>query len=144
MRYANVYGPRQNPKGEAGVISVFINKILNKEQPVINGSGEQTRDYAYAGDVVNANILALKKDLKGIFNIGTGKETSVNELFKKITKLTNSDVKEVHGPALAGEQLRSCLSYEKIRIACNWNPRFELESGLKETIEWFRNEQKKA
>ena len=140
LRYANVYGPRQNPKGEAGVVSIFISKIIDKENPVLNGSGNQTRDYVFVEDVVNANLLALKKDLKGIFNIGTGKETSVNEIFRKIKSIMNADFEEKHGPGLAGEQLRSCLSYEKIKNSCGWMPKNDLDSGLMETIDWFKKQ----
>lgn len=98
LRYANVYGPRQNSKGEAGVVAIFINKILSKEQPIINGSGLQTRDYVYVKDVVKANMLAFENDASGIFNVGTGIETNVNEVFKKIIELMEVRVKEVHGP----------------------------------------------
>lgn len=138
LRYANVYGPRQNPKGEAGVIAMFIRKILDGEQLVINGSGEQTRDYVFVGDVVKANIFALKKDLRGAFNVGTGKETSVNWIFEKIVSSMGAKIEEVHGPVAAGEQLRSCLSYDKIKNACGWEPQVELADGLKRTIEYFK------
>lgn len=138
LRYANVYGPRQNSKGEAGVVSIFIDKIIKKEQPTIYGTGNQTRDYVYVKDVVNANVLAFKKNLNGIFNVGTGKETSVNELFEKINSLMKSNFNKIYGPQLSGEQLRSCLSYEKIKSACGWEPKFDVDTGLKETIEYFK------
>ena len=138
LRYANVYGPRQNSRGEAGVIAIFLDKILKGDQPTINGSGKQTRDYVYVKDVVSANILSLQKESSGIFNVGTSKETSVNELFEKIVELTGKTVKEVHGPSKKGEQMRSCLSYEKIKKELGWEPKFDLDSGLKETVEWFK------
>jgi UDP-glucose 4-epimerase len=137
LRYSNVYGPRQNPKGEAGVVSIFINKILSGEQPVINGSGEQTRDYVYVEDVVSANILALKKNLNGIFNVGTGKEIDVNELFLEVVKLLGFDFKEIHGAGLAGEQMRSCLNFDKIK-KFGWIPEYDLEKGLRKTVDWFK------
>ena len=142
LRYANVYGPRQNPKGEAGVIAVFINKILHDEQPVINGDGKQTRDYVFVEDVVNANFLALKENLEGEFNIGTGKETTVNEIFNELVKMSHKNIKEVHGVGAPGEQLRSCLSYGKIENACEWKPKVELDKGLVKTIEYFKNMRK--
>jgi len=84
LRYANIYGPRQNPFGEAGVVAIFTTKLLNDEQPVINGSGEQTRDYVYVGDVVKANLLTLNDNANEIYNVGTGVETNVNQLFHKL------------------------------------------------------------
>lgn len=137
LRYSNVYGPRQNTKGEAGVVAIFIKKILSGGKPIINGSGEQNRDYIYVKDVANANILALK--LSGIFNVGTGKETSVNEIFRKITNKMNSDAKEIHGSAIKGEQMRSCLDATKL-INSGWKLGYDLEKGLRETIEYFKNE----
>ncbi len=135
LRYSNVYGPRQNSKGEAGVVAIFIKKILSGGTPIINGSGNQTRDYIYVKDVVKANILAL--NLSGIFNVGTGKETSVNEIFRKIVDGMNSDVKELYGPIIKGEQMRSCLDATKL-INSGWQLDYGLEKGLKETIDYFK------
>ncbi|HET6566823.1 MAG TPA: NAD-dependent epimerase/dehydratase family protein, partial [Rhodothermales bacterium] len=98
LRYANVYGPRQNPHGEAGVVAIFTERLLRGEKPVINGNGEQTRDYVFVGDVVRANLAALRHEGSGIFNVGTGKETSVNELFRSIRDLVDPSVEEEHGP----------------------------------------------
>ena len=139
LRYSNVYGPRQNYKGEAGVVAIFINKILNNKQSVINGSGKQTRDYVYVRDVARANLLALK--LNGIFNVSTGKETSVNELFKMLKKIMRINVEAVHGPAKKGEQKRSCLDYSKIK-GKGWEPKTGLEQGLEATIEWFKKQKR--
>jgi len=136
LRYSNVYGPRQNSKGEAGVVAIFIDKLLLGEQPIINGSGEQTRDYVYVKDVAEANILALK--LSGVFNVGTGKETEVNEIFRKIVNIMNSNLKEIHGPEIKGEQMRSCLDPGKL-IKKDWGIGYDLEKGLKETINYFKN-----
>src|SRR5205823_4344642 len=104
LRYANVYGPRQDGNGEAGVVGIFSQKMLNGDQPVINGNGRQTRDFTYVDDIVEANVAALAKTAHGIYNVGTGQETSINELFGILAKLINPAVREVHGPAKKGEQ----------------------------------------
>lgn len=137
LRYSNVYGPRQNSKGEAGVIAIFISKILSGEKPIINGSGNQTRDYVYVRDVADANILAL--NLSGIFNVGTGKETSVNELFDKIVKALGVAVEKTYGQEIKGEQMRSCIDATKI-INQGWKINYNLDKGVKETVEWFKKE----
>ncbi len=138
LRYGNVYGPRQNPHGEAGVVAIFLNKMLNGAQPVINGDGGQTRDYVYVADVVKANILALEKtDKTGIYNVGTSVEISVNDLFKEINKNFDNKYKEVHGPAKIGEQKTSCLSYEKIEKELGFKPETAFSEGIKKTYEWF-------
>ncbi len=136
LRYSNVYGPRQDSKGEAGVISIFISKLLKNEDLVVFGDGEQTRDFVFVKDVVNANLMVMEKNLDGIYNIGTGKEISVNELAKMLLKLTNKKSKIVHGPAIQGELLRNALNAEKI-ASKGWKAEYKLEKGLKETAEWF-------
>jgi UDP-glucose 4-epimerase len=135
LRYSNVYGPRQNSKGEAGVIAIFIDNLLSGKQPVINGSGEQTRDYVYVKDVAKANLLAL--ELSGIFNVGTGKETDVNEIFRNIKKILNSNINEIHGVWAEGDLMRSCLNSEKL-IGKGWKIKYNLEEGLKETVDYFK------
>ncbi|MFQ5824442.1 MAG: NAD-dependent epimerase/dehydratase family protein [bacterium] len=140
LRYSNVYGPRQNPHGEAGVVAIFTNKLLMGEQPTINGDGKQTRDYVYVGDLVRANIITLDYSKCDIFNIGTGVETDVNTIFKLINEITGVAKEEFHGPAKAGEQLRSCLSYSKAEKYLGWKPEIELNQGLKNTVEYFRNQ----
>ncbi|MDA8402184.1 MAG: NAD-dependent epimerase/dehydratase family protein [Deltaproteobacteria bacterium] len=138
LRYGNVYGPRQNPHGEAGVVAIFLNKMLKGEQPIINGDGDQTRDYVYVEDVVKANILALENiDKVGIYNVGTSIEISVNDLFKEINKNFDNKYKEVHGPAKLGEQKTSCLNYEKIKKDMNFIPKTDFSEGIKETYKWF-------
>jgi len=139
LRYANVYGPRQNPHGEAGVVAIFSTKILKGEQPVINGDGKQTRDYIYVGDVVKAGEIALNSADNKIYNIGTGFETDVNVLFNKIKEAMGKDVPEVHGPAKAGEQLRSVLDASLIQKEQGWKPNVSLDNGLKMTVEFFQN-----
>ena len=138
LRYGNVYGPRQNPHGEAGVVAIFLDKMLNGGQPVINGDGNQTRDYVYVKDVVKANILSLENtDKIGIYNVGTSIEISVNDLFKEINKNFDNKYKEVHGPAKLGEQKTSCLNYEKIKKDMNFIPKTDFSEGIKETYKWF-------
>jgi len=138
LRYGNVYGPRQNPYGEAGVVAIFLNKMLKNEQPVINGNGEQTRDYVYVEDVVAANLLALEEmDKVGIYNVGTSVEISVNILFNEINRNFNNNFKEVHGPAKLGEQETSCLSFEKIKNELGFIPNTSFKEGIKKTYTWF-------
>ncbi len=138
LRYANVYGPRQDPFGEAGVVAIFTQKMLRDGQPIINGTGKQTRDYVYVGDVVDAVMACIYSDVVDVFNVGTGIETSVNELFKMLVSIVGKDIKERYGPAKKGEQMRSCLSYEKINKILDWSPRTPLEEGLHRTVEFFR------
>jgi UDP-glucose 4-epimerase len=139
LRYANIYGPRQNPEGEAGVVAIFTSKMLRGQQPVINGDGKQTRDYVYVADVARANLLALSYRGSAVFNVGTGIETDVNRLFFHLKKFSGSSTKEQHGDAKKGEQLRSVLSSKKIRRDLQWQPTVSLEEGLQETVEYFRN-----
>ena len=140
LRLANVYGPRQNSKGEAGVIAIFSDKILSKEEPTIYGSGSQTRDFVFVDDVIEANILAMASNKNGIFNIGTAKETDVNTIFKKLREITKSEVKAKYGPQKIGEQQRSCLSYSKAKKELNFEPKYSLDQGLSRTLEWFKDE----
>ncbi|MEJ5286575.1 MAG: UDP-glucose 4-epimerase [Candidatus Kapaibacterium sp.] len=139
LRYTNVYGPRQNPHGEAGVVAIFASKMLKGEQPIINGDGTATRDYVFVGDVVRANVLALDEKVSGAFNISTCVETDVNTIFHMLKKILRSDVKEVHGPPKAGELQRSCLSYDKFNKLTGWKPEISLEKGLEITVDFFRN-----
>jgi UDP-glucose 4-epimerase len=139
LRYANIFGPRQNPFGEAGVVAIFSSKLLNGEQPVINGTGLQTRDYVFVEDVVKANLIALKDLQTDIYNIGTGKETNVNEIFNLLNGIIGKGQEEKHGPAAAGEQMRSVITSEKIFNKFNWKPSSQLEDGLKKTVEYFKN-----
>lgn len=139
LRLANVYGPRQNSKGEAGVVAIFCDKMLSGGQPIINGSGCQTRDFVYVDDVIEANILALRKNKNGIFNIGTAKETDVNTIFEKLKNLTRSKCRKIHGLEKAGEQKRSCLDFQKAKKELGWQPKYNLDKGLNKTAEWFRN-----
>lgn len=139
LRYANIYGPRQNPHGEAGVVAVFLKKMLSGGTPVINGDGRQTRDYVYVGDVAEANRLALSKLAHRAYNIGTGVETDVNTVFKALREFTGAKCKKVHGEAKPGEQRRSVISSSKIEQELGWRPRVAVAEGMRLTCEWFRN-----
>jgi UDP-glucose 4-epimerase len=138
LRYANIYGPRQNPHGEAGVVAIFCSKIISGEDPVINGDGQQTRDYTYVGDVVRANLFALEFQGSDVFNVGTGKETDVNTLFRRLKTTLQSSCAERHGPAKEGEQRRSVISYGKIHRTFGWEPKVALDAGLVYTAAFFR------
>ncbi len=139
LRYGNVYGPRQDPFGEAGVVAIFIQKMLKREQPTINGDGKQTRDFVYVEDIVSANMLAVKStNSLNIFNIGTGKETTINQIFNYLKEIMNSSYSEVHGPAKQGEQLRSVLDCASAKEFLGWEPSVNLLDGLKRTCEYFK------
>ncbi|MBN2102480.1 NAD-dependent epimerase/dehydratase family protein [bacterium] len=139
LRYANVYGPRQNPHGEAGVVAIFSKKLLSGGEPVINGDGKQTRDYVYVGDVARANLSALNYKENDIFNIGTAIETDVNKIFNELNQLTGQQAKENHGPPKGGEQRRSVISYQKAREKLGWEPEMALNEGLKRTVAFFKD-----
>lgn len=141
LRYSNVYGPRQDPYGEAGVVAIFAEKMLKGETPVINGDGGQTRDYVYVGDVVRANMLALDGSYTGSLNVGTGVEASVNELFETLKDATGYKGERVHGLAKLGEQRRSVIDHSLFRDKLGWEPAVLLGEGLKRTVEFFRDRQ---
>lgn len=138
LRYANIYGPRQNPHGEAGVIAIFATRLIRNEPTVINGDGQQTRDYVFVADVVQANLHALSYQGSDVFNVGTGIEHDVNALFHQLAKSLRPGAPETHGPAKAGEQMRSVITSEKMFRTFGWRPRTTLEDGLRQTAEWFR------
>ncbi len=138
LRYANAYGPRQNSKGESGVVSIFAGKVLNGKNPLINGDGNQTRDYVYVKDIVNANVLALNDKSSSVYNIGTSVETTVNYIYNKINEYAGTGFEPQHGQAKAGEQKRSVLSCEKIKKALGWEPEVNIEQGLKLTFDYFK------
>ena len=138
LRYANVYGPRQDPHGEAGVVAIFTERFLTGTQPAINGDGKQTRDYVFVSDVARANLLALEADHVGPINIGTGRETDVNTLFGLLKNLTASSLPEKHHSAKPGEQQRSVLNCERAARVLGWRPQVELKEGLGLTVEHFQ------
>jgi UDP-glucose 4-epimerase len=137
LRYANVYGPRQDPHGEAGVVAIFSQHLLAHQPTIINGNGEQTRDFIYVDDVVRANVLAVTTDLRGLYNVGTGIETSVNVLYASLTKHANSTLAPRYGPPKAGEQRRSVLDCRKLQAATNWAPTIFFDEGLRRTVAYF-------
>jgi UDP-glucose 4-epimerase len=140
LRFANVYGPRQDPHGEAGVVAIFTQKMLRGEQPIINGNGRQTRDFVFVDDVVEANLAVLGKDVSGAYNVGTGVETTINELFTRLSECTKRGGKEIHGPAKKGEQARSVIDPTKLRNELGWDPRVSFAEGLKRTVEFFKEQ----
>lgn len=147
LRYANVYGPRQDPHGEAGVVAIFCRRVLNGTALTAYGDGLQTRDYTYVGDVARANLLAAecalpaagRLDDRGI-NIGTGVETTVLELAAELQRAGDASVQVEHADARAGEQRRSCIAYGKATEVLGWTPDVPLSDGLKATLEFFRAE----
>jgi len=131
LRYANVYGPRQNPHGEAGVVAIFADRMKRGEPVTINGDGDQTRDYVHVSDVVAANLAVIDDvTLGGAFNVGTGVETSVNELHRELARIIAVDSPAQHGPAKLGEQMRSVLDARKLRRATNLREPMSLRAGL--------------
>jgi UDP-glucose 4-epimerase len=140
LRYANVYGPRQDPHGEAGVVAIFSQRLLAHEPAIINGDGEQTRDFIYVEDVVRANVLAVTTELRGIYNVGTGIETSVNALYALVAKHAGATQEPRHGPSKAGEQQRSVLDCRKLQATTTWRPTVALDEGLQHTVAFFAEE----
>jgi UDP-glucose 4-epimerase len=138
LRYANVYGPRQNPHGEAGVVAIFLHRLLDGEQPIINGDGRQTRDYVYVGDVVRSNLAVLGLPGFRAYNVGTGDETDVNALYELIRGAVGSEIAAEHGPAKSGEQLRSCITSRLLEEELGLRIGTPLDVGLGTTAEWFR------
>lgn len=138
LRYPNVYGPRQDPFGEAGVIGIFIGQVLRNLQPVINGDGEQLRDYVYIEDVVRANLLVLHAGDNDVFNVGWGKGTSVNQIFHSLKVILESDTREVHGPAKLGEIRQTYLNATKSKQVLGWEPQISLDEGLRKTVDYFK------
>ena len=138
LRYPNVYGPRQDPLGEAGVVSIFIGQMLRGLPTLVNGDGEQQRDFVYVGDVARANLMMLKNGDDEAFNLGTGRGVSVNTIYDHLNHLTGYGRPRVHGPAKPGEVRVSCLDASKILAAAGWKPETGLEAGLGATVEFFR------
>jgi UDP-glucose 4-epimerase len=138
FRYANVYGPRQDPHGEAGVVAIFSGRMLRGEPVTVNGDGKQTRDYVYVGDVARMSLLALERDATGPVNIGTGRETDVNELAAMMLEVSRSRSEVHHGPAKGGEQRRSVIDIRRAGEVFGWRPEVSLRDGLTRTVEFFR------
>ena len=138
VRLANVYGPRQNPHGEAGVVAIFCKKLLAGEIPTINGTGEFTRDYIFVSDVVNAIEILIKGKSLGTYNIGTGREISVNNLYQVLMQAVKMDVKPAYGPQRAGDQQRSVIDSALASKELSWQVKVSFEDGIKKTWEWFK------
>jgi len=138
LRYANVYGPRQDPHGEAGVVAIFCQRLLEGRPAVVFGDGGQTRDYVFVGDVARANLLAAEKRHDGPLNVGTGVETDVNTVHALLARAAGRDVLPEHAPPRLGEQRRSCIDASAAARALGWRPEVPLAEGLARTFEWFR------
>ena len=139
LNLSNVYGPRQDPHGEAGVVSIFANKYLKNEEPTIYGDGEQTRDYIYVKDVVSALIKSSKIEENHFLNIGTGIETSVNDLANSMKIQFKSEINPIYKPAREGELNRSVLNNTKAKKELNWKPEYSLDDGMKQVFKWLQN-----
>jgi len=137
LRYSNVYGPRQDTHGEAGVVAIFVASLLRGEAPGIHGDGQQTRDYVYVADVVAANLAAIQGP-PGTYNVATGVECDVNQLFARLIGAIGITQAASHGPAKPGEQRRSCLDASLAASRLGWTPRYPLDVGLRETVAFFR------
>jgi len=138
LRLGNVYGPRQNPFAEAGVVAIFIGRVLRNQNVIIYGDGNQTRDFVYVDDVVKSFIKAMEYGGTGIFNVGTEKETSVNQIFEYIKKFLNIETEKLYSPPKKGDIERSCLKIEKIKNTLGWEPETPIDEGIKKTVNWFR------
>ena len=141
LRYGNVYGPRQNPKLEGGVISVFLNSFLKNESPAMRSDGTPTRDYVYVDDVVDANMLAIEKGKAEGYHVATGVEVSVQELVKLMQKVLDTNLNVVKGPPRIGDIQRAVFDISKIKRDLGWAPKTSLEDGLRKTIDWQRKVQ---
>lgn len=138
LRYANVYGPRQNPHGEAGVVAIFSQRVIQGRECTIYGDGGQTRDFVFGPDVARANGLAFEKDFVGAVNIGTGVETDINRLYSLIAEAGGSNLQALHAPGKPGEQRRSCIAPSLAKRVLGWEPAVGLAEGLKRTVAYFR------
>ena len=139
LRFANIYGPRQDPNGEAGVVAIFVKKMIKNEIPIINGDGKQTRDYVFVDDAVRSVILGLEEKNFGIYNVATSKEISVIDIFDLLSNALGVSIEKKYAPAKKGEQQRSCLDYSKIKKELGWEPSYKIEEGIRKTAEWFKN-----
>lgn len=138
LRYPNVYGPRQDSKGEAGAVAIFAGAMLAGKPTRINGDGRQQRDFCYVGDVARANRLALESDVIGIFNVGTGIPTDINTIHHLLTEITEYPLKPEHLPAAVGEVRATYLDSSKIKEALGWEAQVPLAEGLAQVVAWMR------
>ncbi len=140
LRYSNVFGPHQNPHGEAGVVAIFCQKLVQNKKPVICGDGEQTRDFISVRDIVQANLIALDPTCTGTFNVGTGTETSVNTLTESLCNISGKNISVAYDSPRSGEQRRSVIDYKKLNDRFGWKPEISLEQGLIETYDFFQKQ----
>ncbi|HEX4963681.1 MAG TPA: NAD-dependent epimerase/dehydratase family protein [Thermoanaerobaculia bacterium] len=138
LRYSNVYGERQNPHGEAGVVAIFLDRLLAGQSPTVNGDGLQTRDYLHVSDAVRATLAAVGKPGFNVYNVGTGVETTVVELYRELARALGSPLAAQHGPAKPGEQRRSVIDASRLRRELEVPPPLSLAEGLERTVSWFR------
>lgn len=138
LRYANVYGPRQNPHGEAGVVAIFLDRLLSGREAMINGDGLQSRDYVFVADIAAANLAVVGRPGFGIFNVGTGIETTVVQLYNGLAAAARIDRPAIHGPAKSGEQRRSCITAARIEREVGVKVTTPLAEGLRRTADWFK------
>ena len=134
LRLANVYGPRQDHEGEAGVVAIFSHALQSKQRPTIFGNGNQKRDFVFVKDVIQASLLALETSATGIYNIGTGIETSVNQLLETLQSIAGTSIEPIYAPQRKGEQLRSSLDASKAKKELGWSAHYSLQEGLGMTV----------
>jgi len=139
LRYPNIYGPRQNSHGEAGVIAIFTQKMLDSEQPIIFGDGTATRDYVYIDDIVDANMLAVTNGDRLICNLGSNMETSVNEIFDLLKEEFEFPLNPIRKPKRTGEVYRICLTNERAKAELGWSPKISFEEGVRRTVKYYRD-----
>lgn len=139
LRYSNVYGPRQNPHGEAGVVAIFCEGLLGRRAFKIHGDGTDTRDYVYVEDVVRANLLSVGAASCGFYNIGTGRETDVNTIYRLVAERFGTDVEAEHGPPRRGDLRRNVLDITLAERDLGWKPEVDLQTGIARTVDWFRS-----
>ncbi len=138
IRYPNVYGPRQDPNGEAGVVAIFIGQMLAGKPVRINGTGEQVRDFVYVGDCAKANLATLEKGSGRVYNLGYGIGTNINQIFDGLKAITGYPQEAHHGPAKAGETFRIYLDASRAKSELGWEPSVDLQEGLRRTVEYFK------
>lgn len=144
IRYPNVYGPRQDPAGEAGVVAIFIGRMLKNKPVTINGSGDQVRDFVYVGDCARANLMALESGSGRTYNLGFGIGTTVNQIFDHLKAITGFAQEAAHGPAKPGETFRIYLDASRVKNELGWEPTVDLEQGLRKTVEYFQEVEVKS
>lgn len=137
LRYGNVYGPRQNPHGEAGVVAIFSEKLVRGETPTIHGDGKQTRDFVHVSDAVRANLMALEFEGNAVANIGTGIESDINTVFRHLAAFSGNSADAIHGPPKKGEQRRSVLDCSRVKTLLGWEPTVAIREGLQQTYRYF-------